>query len=158
TVTLRPGVTFHDGRQFTADDVVYTFQQLADPRNASNALSALQGVLDPTGVRKVDEHTVAFHLVAPNGLFPYALSSDNYNAIIVPKGTDFAHWHQTMVGTGPFKLKSYATNLNASFIANTDYWGGRPLLDGTEFTFYEGQQPQILALQGGSVDVIAQFT
>jgi peptide/nickel transport system substrate-binding protein len=157
TFQLRSGVKFHNGQPMTADDVVYTFQQLADPKNASNALSTFQGVLKPEGVKKVDSGTVAFHLEAANGSFPYIISSDNYNAIIVPKGTDFGTWGKTMIGTGAFKFKSYAANQSADFVANPAYWGGAPNLDGTSFTFYGSQQPQILALQGGTVDVIVQF-
>ncbi len=157
TFTLRSGVKFSDGSPMTADDVVYTFQQLADPKNASNALSTFTGVLTPGGVVKVDAGTVAFHLEAPNGNFPYLVSSDNYNAIIVPKGTNFADWQKTFIGTGPFKLGSYTQNVGATFVANPDYWGGAPYLDSTAFTFYGSQQPQILALQGGTVDVIVQF-
>jgi peptide/nickel transport system substrate-binding protein len=157
TFNLRPGVKFHDGSPLTADDVVYTFQQLADPKNASNALSTFSGVLKETGIQKVDAMTVAFHLEAPNGNFPYLVSSDNYNAIIVPKGTDFGKWQKTFIGTGPFKLSSYNQNVSASFTANPDYWGGAPHLDGTTFNFYGSQPPQILALQGGQVDVIVQF-
>jgi peptide/nickel transport system substrate-binding protein len=157
TFTLRSGVKFHNGAPLTADDVVYTMQQLADPKNASKALSTFAGVLTPAGVRKVDDLTVAFHLEAANGNFPYLVSSDNYNAIIVPKGTDFAKYQKTFVGTGPFVLKSYVQNQSASFTANPDYWGGKPNLDGTTFTFYQSQAPQIVALQGGQVDVIVQF-
>jgi peptide/nickel transport system substrate-binding protein len=157
TFTLRPNVKFHNGQPLTADDVVYTFQQLSDPKNASNALSTFTGVLTPSGVQKVDDMTVAFHLEAPNGSFPYIISSDNYNAIIVPKGTDFSKWQSTFIGTGPFKLQSYSQNQNASFTANPDYWGGAPHLSSTQFTFYSSQEPQILALQGGTVDVIVQF-
>ena len=157
TFALRQGVKFHNGQPMTADDVVYTFQQLSDPKNASNALSTFTGVLKPSGVKKVDSHTVAFHLEAANGNFPYLVSSDNYNAIIVPKGTDFAKWGKTMVGTAPFKLQSYNQGTSANFVANPDYWGGKPFLDGSAFTFYGEQEPQILALQGGNVDVIVQF-
>ena len=157
TFTLRSGVKFHDGSPMTADDVVYTFQQLSDPKNASNALSTFAGVLKPSGVVKVDASTVAFHLEAANGNFPYLVSSDNYNAIIVPKGTDFAKWDKTFIGTGPFKFASYTQNVGANFSANADYWGGAPHLDSTAFTFYTSQQPQVLALQGGQVDVIVQF-
>jgi peptide/nickel transport system substrate-binding protein len=157
TFSLRQGVKFHDGSPMTADDVVYTFQQLSDPKNASNALSTFTGVLKPDGVVKVDASTVAFHLEAANGNFPYIVSSDNYNAIVVPKGTDFAKWQRTFIGTGPFKLKSYTQNVGANFTANPSYWGGAPHLASTAFTFYTSQQPQILALQGGTVDVIVQF-
>ena len=157
TFKIRSGVKFHDGSPLTADDVVYTMQQLSDPKVASNALSTFAGVLTPAGVVKVDSSTVAFHLEAPNGNFPYLVSSDNYNAIIVPKGTNFAKWQSTFIGTGPFKLKSYSQNVGADFVANPNYWGGAPHLDSTAFTFYSSQQPQILALQGGQVDVIVQF-
>jgi peptide/nickel transport system substrate-binding protein len=157
TFKLRSGVKFHDGSPLTADDVVYTIQQLADPKNASNALSTFAGVLKPAGVVKVDSGTVEFHLEAANGNFPYLVSSDNYNAVIVPKGTDFAKWQSTFIGTGPFKLRSYTQNVSAEFVANPDYWGGAPHLDSTTFNFYASQQPQILALQGGQVDGIVQF-
>jgi peptide/nickel transport system substrate-binding protein len=160
TFKIRTGVKFHNGKPLTADDVVYTFKQLSDTKNASNALSNLGGVLTPAGVRKVDDHTVAFHLEAANGNFPYLVSSDNYNAIIVPAGTDYGTWQKSFVGTGPFKLRSggYSQSQSATFVANPDYWGGRPHLDGTTFTFYASEQPQIVALQGGQVDVIVLFT
>jgi peptide/nickel transport system substrate-binding protein len=157
TFNLRPGVTFSDGSPMTADDVVYTFKQQSDPKNASNALSTFQSVLLPDGVVKVDSHTVAFHLESPVGSFPYLVSSDNYNAIIVKNGTDFSKWQSTFLGTGPFKLASYTQNVGASFVPNDKYWGPKPLLASTEFKFYAGQQPQILALQGGEVDVVVQF-
>ncbi len=157
TFKLRSGVKFHNGQPMTAADVVYTFQQLSDPKNASNALSSLGGVLKPEGVRAVDSGTVEFSLEAANGNFPYLVSSDNYNAIIVPKGTDYAKWGKTMIGTGAFKLQTFNQNQSASFVANKAYWGGAPNLDGTAFTFYQSQQPQLLALQGGDVDVIVQF-
>ncbi len=157
TFKLRQGVKFHDGSPMTADDVVYTFQQNSDPHNAANALSAFQGVLTPSGVVKRDTYTVEFQLEAANGNFPYLVSSDNYNTIIVPKGTDFSKWQSTFMGTGGFKLQSYTQNQGASFVRNPDWWGGRTYLDATRFVFYGGPSPQVLALQGGQVDVIVQF-
>lgn len=158
TFKLRPGVTFHNGQPMTSADVVYTFQQLSDPKNASNALSALGGVLTPSGIKAVDPMTVQFTLEAPNGNFPYLVSSDNYNAIIVPKGTDFSKWQSTFIGTGAFKLSSYTQNVGASFVPNPTYWGTKPLLSQTSFQFFTSQTPMITALQGGSADVVAQFT
>ena len=84
TFKLRPDVKFHNGHVLNADDVVATMDRLANPKNGSNALSAFRGVLSLGGTRKVDDLTVAFHLDAPNGNFPYIVSSDNYNAIILP--------------------------------------------------------------------------
>ncbi len=155
TFTLRKGVKFHDGREMKADDVVASIDRLADPKNASNALSAFAGTLSQGGTRKVDDYTVAFHLDAPNGNFPYLVSSDNYNAIIVP--ADYkGDFETSFIGTGPFKLEKYTPKVGASFVRNPDYWGEKALPDRTEFIFYTDTPPMILALQGGQVDVIQQ--
>ena len=83
TFAIRQGVTFHDGAPLTAEDVVATMEFHLG--NESNALSALTGVLSAGNTRFVDEATVEFTLDAPNGNFPYLVSSDNYNLIILPK-------------------------------------------------------------------------
>jgi peptide/nickel transport system substrate-binding protein len=158
TFKIRQGVKFHDGSPLTADDVVYTYKLQTNPKGASSALSAFGGVLVPAGVVKVDNYTVAFHLEAPNGNFPYLTSSDNYNMIILPNNSDPAKWQSTFVGTGPFVLKSYTPKVGASFTRNEQYWGTKALPAQTQFTFYETQTPQILALTGGTVDVVGQFS
>jgi peptide/nickel transport system substrate-binding protein len=158
TFKIRQGVTFHNGHPLTADDVVYTYKLQTNPKSGSSALSAFGGVLVPSGVKKVDDFTVEFHLAAPNGNFPYLTSSDNYNMIILPNGYDPAKWQSTFVGTGPFVLKSYTAKVGASFTRNEKYWGTKALPAATEFTFYDTQTPQILALTGGTVDVVGQFS
>lgn len=155
TFKIRKGVKFHDGRPMNADDVVASINRIADPANGSNALSAFKGVLSKGGAKKVDDYTVEFHLDAPNGNFPYSLSTDNYNAVIIPK--DYAgDFESKMIGTGPFKLEKFTPKVGASFVRNEDYWGGKPLPDRVEMSFYDDYQPQILALQGGQIDFIQQ--
>src|SRR6202167_5540975 len=158
TFKIRQGVKFHNGKALTADDVVYTYQLQSDPKNASNALSNFGGVLTPSGVKKVDDFTVAFHLAAPNGNFPYLTSSDNYNMIIIPKGYNPASWQSTFIGTGPFKLGSYTPKSGATFTRNESYWGTKALPSATQFTFYDTQNPMILALTGSTIDVVGQFS
>ena len=156
TFKLRKGVKFHSGKEMNADDVVASLDRLADPANGSNALSALTGVLSKGGTRKVDDYTVEFHLDAANGNFPYYVSTDNYNAVIIP--ADYkGDFEQNMNGTGPFKLEKYTAKVGASFVRNDDYWGGKPLPDRVELSFYSDYQPQILALQGGQIDIIQQI-
>ena len=157
TFKIRQGVKFHDGKPLTADDVVYTYQIQTDPKNTSNALSNFGGVLTPSGVQKVDDFTVAFHLAAPNGNFPYLTSSDNYNMIIIPNGYNPADWQGSFIGTGPFVLKSYTAKVGASFTRNESYWGTKALPAETQFTFYTDQTPEILALSSGTIDVVGQF-
>jgi peptide/nickel transport system substrate-binding protein len=156
TFKLRKGVKFHNGKEMKADDVVASLDRLADPDNGSNALSALSGVLSKGGTRKVDDYTVEFHLDAANGNFPYYVSTDNYNAVILP--ADYkGDFEQNMIATGPFKLEKYTPKVGASFVRNDDYWGGKPLPDRVELSFYSDYQPQILALQSGQIDIIEQI-
>jgi peptide/nickel transport system substrate-binding protein len=158
TFKIRQGVKFHNGQALTADDVVYTYQLHTNPKGSANALSAFGGVLLPAGVKKVDDFTVEFHLAAPNGNFPYLTSSDNYNMIILPKGYDPAKWQSTFIGTGPFKLGSYTPKSGATFTRNESYWGTKALPSQTVFTFYDTQNPMVLALTGGNIDVVGQFS
>lgn len=156
TFTLREGVKFHDGRPMTADDVVASIDRLADPANGSNALSAFKGVLSKGGTTKVDDKTVKFTLDAPNGNFPYYVSSDNYNAIILP--ADYkGDFEKDFNATGPFKLASYTPKVGVSLVRNPDYWAGPALADKIEVSFYADQQPQVLALLGGQIDLIQQI-
>ncbi|MDQ2810294.1 MAG: ABC transporter substrate-binding protein [Actinomycetota bacterium] len=156
TFKIRQGVKFHGGGTLTADDVVYTFG--LHTVTGANAQSAFAGVLKPSGVVKVDDYTVAFHLEAPNGNFPYLVSSDNYNVIIIPKGYDPAKWQSSFIGTGPFVLGSYTPKAGATFTRNEAYWGTKALPSQTVFTFYDTQNPSILALTGGTIDVVGQFS
>jgi peptide/nickel transport system substrate-binding protein len=155
TFKIRKGVKFHDGREMTAEDVAASINRIADPANGSNALSAMTGVLSKGGARKVDDYTVEFHLDAPNGGFPYTMSTDNYNAVIVPADYN-GDFESKMIGTGPFKLESYTPKVGATFVRNDAYWGGQVLPDRVEISFYDDYQPQILALQGGQIDFIQQ--
>ena len=157
TFKIREGVKFHNGAPLTAADVVYTYKLQTDPKGKSNALSAFGGVLTPDGVTQVDAQTVAFHLEAPNGNFPYLTSSDNYNMIIIPNNYDPTKWQSTFLGTGPFKLGSYTPKVGASFTRNESYWGKKALPSQTEFTFYDTPAASVLGLTGGSVDVLGQF-
>jgi len=157
TFKIRNGVKFHNGQPLTADDVVYTYQLQTNPTGKSNALSAFGGVLVPSGVKKVDDFTVQFTLLAPNGNFPYLTSSDNYNMIILPKGYDPGKWESTFLGTGPFKLGSYTPKSGATFTRNEAYWGPKALPSQTQFTFYDTQNPMVLGLTGGTIDVVGQF-
>ena len=160
TFKIRQGVKFHNGDPMTTEDVAATFNLHADPDNGSNALSALTGVLSKGGAQARDESTVVFELDAPNGNFPFTTSSDNYNLIILPKGFDPESWSKTFMGTGPWKLEKYTPNVGVTYTKNPDYWdkSRQPLPDRNEIKYYEQEDAAILAIQGGEVDLLAQFS
>ncbi|MDR5830448.1 ABC transporter substrate-binding protein [Caballeronia sp. LP006] len=157
TFKLRQNVKFHDGQTMTAKDVAATFNRLADPNAGSAALSVLKGVLSKDSAKVIDDHTVEFHLDAPNGNFPYYVSSDNYNAVILPANFT-GSYEKTFMGTGAFKLEKYTPKVGASFVRNPDYWGAKALPDRVNFSFYADHQAQLLAMQGRQADVMGDFT
>ena len=153
TFKIRKGVKFHNGQILTAIDVADTIDRLADPANGSVALSAFAGTLSKGGAKPVDNDTVEFHLDAPNGNFPYLVSSDNYNTIILP-ATYAGDFDKSFIGTGPFKLETFIPKVRASFVRNDDYWGSKAIPDRTTFIFYDSIQAQVLAMQGGQLDAL----
>jgi peptide/nickel transport system substrate-binding protein len=158
TFTIRQGVKYHDGATMTAEDVVATFDRLSDPEVGSNALSALGGVLSKGNTKAVDESTVEFTLDAPNGGFPYLVSSDNYNAVILPASYS-GGFEENFNGTGAWKLDRYQPKVGVSFVKNPEYWdSGKPLADRNEIKFYDAEQPRVLALQGNQADLLAHFS
>jgi peptide/nickel transport system substrate-binding protein len=160
TFKIRQNVKFHDGSTMNTDDVAATFNRLADPAiTGNNALSAFKGVLSKGNVTKVDATTVKFQLDGPYGNFPYLVSSDNYNSIVLPASYS-GGWDKTFIGTGPFKLKSYTVNDSVSLDRFDGYWDttNQPFLDGLDIKFYSTEQPKILAFQAGSLDMLDFFS
>jgi peptide/nickel transport system substrate-binding protein len=159
TFKLRKGVKFHNGKTMDAEDVASTFERLADPEGGSNALSVFTGVLSKGGAKAIDANTVEFQLDAPNGNFPYLTSSDNYNAIILPKDYD-GDWEKTFIGTGPWKLERFEQGVGVTLVPNRDYWapGRAALADKAEIVFYANEQGLVLGFQGNEVDVVVQFS
>jgi peptide/nickel transport system substrate-binding protein len=158
TFKIRQGVKFNDGTPMTVDDVVYSFQTQSDPKSAGNALSQFGGYLTPSGVQKVDNETVAFHLSAPNNGFVDSVSEDNYNMVVVPKGFDYANYQKQFPGTGRFKMSSYTPSVGAVYVRNPHYWGTAALPSKVEFTFFATEEPMASALQAGSIDAMDQFS
>ncbi len=159
TFKVRQGVTFHDGRPLTAEDVAATMNRLSDPDVGSNALSAFGGVLSKGAAEAVDDTTVQFTLDAPNGNFPYLVSSDNYNAIILPADFD-GGWDKTFIGTGPWKLEKYTPEQGVTYVKNPDYWdpNRQPNADRSEVRFYAEEQARVLAMQGDEIDILSNFS
>ncbi|MEU2717222.1 ABC transporter substrate-binding protein [Streptomyces sp. NPDC007205] len=123
--TLRPGATFHDGKPVTADDVVFVFDRILDPRTQTLAKGFFAGWLG--GVRKVDSRTVELRLKFP---FPDGLSRLTL-AKVMPKhvfGRPGA-WDEAVrglaVGSGPYRQTAHHPKSNTTFEAFAGYNGPR---------------------------------
>ncbi|MEI6001065.1 ABC transporter substrate-binding protein [Paraburkholderia bengalensis] len=157
TFKLRSGVRFQNGQPLTAADVVATFDRLTDPDTGSAALGTFKGVLSKGGTQARDAETVEFHLESPNGSFPWYVSSDTVNAVILPSNFKGAY-EGSFIGTGPYRIEHFQPRVGASFVRNESYWGQKASVPRVEFKFYGEQQGQLLAMQGREVDVLTRFT
>ncbi|MBV9007034.1 MAG: ABC transporter substrate-binding protein [Solirubrobacterales bacterium] len=157
TFKIRQGVTFSDGTPMSAEDVAATFNRLADPAVGSNALSNFDGVLSKGNTKAIDPYTAQFTLDAPNGNFPYLVSSDNYNSVVLPKNYN-GGWDKTFLGTGPWKLQSFTPNQGVTYVRNPRYWGTPANAERSELTFYSEEQAQTLGILGNQVDVVAHYS
>lgn len=157
TFKIRQGVTFNDGTPMTAKDVAASINRMADPANKSNALSATSGVLSADSAAATDDATVVFKLDSAVGSFPYYVSSDNYNSIILPAAYS-GNFSKTFPGTGPWKMESYQEGVGAAFTRYDGYWGKKAIPDRLEITFAADEAAQVLALQGNQLDVLQQVS
>src|SRR6516225_7898825 len=125
---LRKGVTFHDGKDVTAEDVIASFRH----HMGAESKSAVKSVLAPVKEIKADDkYTVSFTLQNGNADFPY-LASD-YHIPIMPEKDGKADWRSN-VRTGPFIFESWEPGISAKFKRNPNYYReGLPSLDAVEF-------------------------
>jgi ABC-type transport system substrate-binding protein len=167
TFSLRDGVTFHNGRPMTAEDVKYSLERVVNPETQSpgagffgmiEGFDALNGgeAEELSGVRVVDDRTLEITLSRPDATFLHVMAL-NF-AHVVPReaveesGQDFG---REPVGTGAYRLAEWTLGQRVVFERNEDYWReGLPKLD--QITFEIGQEPNValLRLQRGEVDIL----
>lgn len=150
TFNLRPNVKWHDGQNFTADDVKFTFDYLRDnplPMSAAEANNAIESV------EVTNPQTVVFHLKnsAPDFVNNIAAQTQIIPKHIWQNVKDPLKFQEpaAFVGTGAFKFKETRRGEYHVFEANADYFLGRPMID--RLIFKNANNP-LLALESGDVD------
>ncbi|MFF2774120.1 ABC transporter substrate-binding protein [Streptomyces sp. NPDC058052] len=127
TLELRTGVVFHDGRPFTADDVIFAVKNLQNPLRAAQLRATAAAV---TGFEKRGDHTLVLQLAHPvNNLF------DLFEFMIITdrNSVEEAVAGKRLNGTGPFALTAWRPGTGLSLKRHDTYWRpGRPYLDGVE--------------------------
>lgn len=152
---LRPNVTFHDGKPFTAEDVVATIKTIQDPKSASPARTALTMITD---VAAVDPLTVKFTLSAPYADLPIALAHANARIVSAEmlKGPLNA-LDTRAVGTGPFKQEAYDSARLLKLVRNPSYYRpGKPYLDAVEMHLFPDLAAETQNYLSGAVDAMLE--
>jgi len=150
TFFLRKGVKFHNGREVTADDVVYSFTRILDPKTSSKAAEVflkVKGAKDVVegraktvqGLRALDRYTVQIELAEASAPFVASLAMGYIK--IVPReaveelGSAFG---THPVGTGPFKFVRWKKDEEIVLEGNPDFYAGRPFLNYLEYKIFPG--------------------
>lgn len=145
---LRRGVTFHDGRPFTAQDVTYTYRSILDPENRSPRREAYRVIRE---IEEIDPYTVKFVLYQPFSPFLASMAG-----CIIPriaqgmKGGSSGH----PVGTGPFKFVEYVPDQEIVLEAFEGYFEGAPRLRRLVLKFVPDDTTRLLEFERGTI----QFT
>jgi peptide/nickel transport system substrate-binding protein len=144
-VTLRKGFRFHDGRELTSADVVYTFRCFLDPTFLSPRKGAYSML---AAVDAVDRHTVVFRLKQPFGSFPVNLVMP-----IVPEGAGPDFRNQPVV-SGPYRFIRYAVDDRLELAPFSDYADGPPRNEGLVFKIVPDEIMRSLELQTRALDLV----
>lgn len=149
SVKLRRGVTFHDGKPFGADDVIYSLNRHKDPAVASRARALAEQIAE---IRKVSDHEITIVLSGPNADLPVLLGT--FHFLIVQDGAeDFT----TAVGTGAFTCEEFQPGIRSIAVRNENYWREGPWLDEVEFFAIADENARVNALLSGDVDLIGSI-
>jgi peptide/nickel transport system substrate-binding protein len=158
TFTLRQGVKWHDGKPFTARDVLCTWDLLLDKSSDKLRVdihkSAYKNLEQVTANA---DHEVTFHLKRPQPAFLTLLADGR--SPIYPCHVPAAQMRQHPIGTGPFKFVEFKPNETIRLAKNPDYWKpGRPYLDGIEYTVIRSMETAVLAFVSGKVDMTWEYS
>jgi peptide/nickel transport system substrate-binding protein len=146
TFTLREGVVFHHGREFTSDDVRYTFEWVLNPENDSPNRQLYE---DIESIETPDDGTVVFHLSEANSF----LLNNIARMQIVPADLGDDDFASNPVGTGPMMFESIQRDDRTVLTAFPDYWGGRAQVDSVEIRPIPETATRLLAFEGGEIDL-----
>ena len=158
---LREGVKFHNGNDFTADDVVFSAERVQS-ENSDLKTRLPEGVT----VEKVDDYTVDFVLEQPNPILPYEWDTwyimdkewaEENNAVSVVSASDRTDNQAAFEtnGTGPYVIESHEPGVKTVYKANPDWWDERTgNIDEVIFTPIAQDSTRVAALLSGEVDLI----
>jgi peptide/nickel transport system substrate-binding protein len=146
-VALRRGVTFHDGRELTSKDVVFTYGQIIDPSFISPFKGAFRSL---ESVRALDDYHVEFKLKEPFSAFPIQLAG---LPAIIPTGSgvDFG---RHPVGTGPYRFVRFAVDDQLVLAPFPGYYNGPPKNAGIVIRVLPDDTMRGLELKKGSIDLV----
>ena len=160
TINLREDVTWHDGETFSSQDVVFTFQAIANPEYKSPLALSFRGVT----VEAIDDLTVVFTLPEPFAPFPASLTvgilPSHIWESVSPKRALLTNLNLQPIGNGPYKFEKFSKDQNGTILSYTlsrykNFYGSKPLIEDLSFKFYPDVLTATEALRNRNVEGLA---
>jgi peptide/nickel transport system substrate-binding protein len=151
---LHPGVKFHDGSPFGAEDVAYTIDRVPRVKNSPASFSIYTKAVK--SIEVVDPLTIRFHT---NGVYPL-LAVDLSQVFIIPHGlgpepaTEDFNNGKNAIGTGPYRFVSYKPSDSIELERNDAYWGTKPEWQHVSYRMINNDAARTAALLAGDVGII----
>jgi len=142
---LREGVTFHDGTPLTSVDVKDTLDYFIEQNGTLAPL-----LQDVTAIETPDESTVVIRTSIANGTLPSSMTLFSIAPSELLRNPDFS---VNPVGSGPFRFGSFTPGTRVDLVANADYWGGAPSVEGLVFHEIPEVSSRVTAVQTGEIDI-----
>jgi peptide/nickel transport system substrate-binding protein len=154
---LRRGVTWHDGRPFTAEDVVFSFARVPTVPNSPGGFQGFLRAIERIEV--VDPHTIRLHTRAPHPLMPLDLASVSIIARHAAEGagTEDFNSGRVAIGTGPYRFVAYRLGDRTELERNAAYFGGAQPWARVNYRIISNDGARTAALLAGDVDLIEQI-
>jgi peptide/nickel transport system substrate-binding protein len=155
---LRQGVKWHDGVPFDADDVIFTWHAIMNPKNNVGIRVGYDRI---TTIDKRDDHTIAVHLAGPYAPFvgtfltQSAIPIPVYPRHLLEKFADLNQnpYNSKPIGTGPFKVQEWHRGSVIRMVANDDYWRGKPKLREVDYQAIPTENTILTSLRAHDVDL-----
>jgi peptide/nickel transport system substrate-binding protein len=153
---LRPGVKWHDGKDFTADDVAFTIERVPNVQGSPGGFGGFIRAIRRTEV--VDPLTVRFHTAAPHPLLPTELAGVAVISRHAGQGANPEDYNslKAAIGTGPYKVASYSPGDRTELVRNDAWFGPKQPWSRVSYRFISNDSGRTAALLAGDVDMIDQ--
>ena len=146
-INLRKGVTFHNGKEMDAEDVLFSLNLHRGEDTKSGAAGYMKTITD---IKVLDKHQILITLESGNADLPYLLS--DYHVLILPAGSEDLG---AGIGTGPFIVESFEPGVRFLGRRNPDYWKeGRAHVDAVELLAINDSSARTAAVQSGEIDIM----